>query len=226
MKILDTYIGTEPSTVKVDASTELEKLVKKAKRLRNLSFSKKLEAVKKLSIDAMVNAYEQMIFWGNKADSLREVKVIDKNGKVDNSLYDEAKTKYEKYYNIVFQTHPLSYALEQKAGCCRYQGTLFFILGYEAQLGDKHFIQSLVIGENYKTVFNDVVKDNRLHHVCIFIESLMDKFLDYSDKDPKIFERAIEKLNGYKFYSYHKTPEGLVLVENRNKHIIDLEDSK
>ncbi len=204
MKTLHTYLEIEPFTVLVDDSLFLETLVRLARTARSLPFAEKLHAVKDLTLGAMVNAYEEMIVWGEAA---RETK--------NANLYNEA----ELYRNLVFQKHPLSTALAQHAGCCRYQGALFFVLGYEADLGDHHFIHSAPINARANTVFNEVVNGDVSHKVSIFTESLRDKSLDYSKQNPKIFEQAFTSRPGYNFYSYHRTPAGLVLVENRDQHV-------
>ena len=218
MRTIDNYIGIEPFTVLVDDSLKLRQLVSKAKELKGLPFQEKLEGVKRLSLDSMVNAYEQMIVWGRNADGLKGVATIGSDGKVDNSKYQTARKQHERFRDIVFQGHPLSFALEQEAGCCRYQGALFFVLGYESGLGDQHFVQAAPINSRANTVFNEVVHDGQHHKVSIFTDSLKDNSLDYSRQNPRILEQAFETFSGLNFYSYHRTPSGLVIVENPNQH--------
>ena len=218
MRTIDNYIGIEPFTVLVDDSPELRQFAERARELKGLPFQKKLEAVKKLALDSMVNAYEQMIVWGRKADGLEGVTTIGSDGQVDNSDYRTAQEQAERFRNIVFQGHPLSYALEQEAGCCRYQGALFFVLGYEAELGDQHFVQAAPVNRRANTVFNEVVQDGEHHKVSIFTDSLEDKSLDYSRQNPRILDQAFERMPGYDFFSYHRTPSGLVMVANPNQH--------
>ncbi|MFA5797221.1 MAG: hypothetical protein WC916_04255 [Candidatus Woesearchaeota archaeon] len=224
MRTIDNYIGTRIKVL-VDDSTQLRQLVEEAKKLRTVPFQEKLDCVKKLTLSAMNNAYEQMIVWGEKADGLEDVKVIGTNGEIDNSEYKTAKTQEAKFTDIVFQEHPLSYALEQEAGCCRYQGALFFVLSYEADLGDKHFIQVAPVNKKFNTVFNEVVYGKEHHKISIFTESLKDKSLDYSKQNPDILEQTITTRFGYSFFSYHRTPTGLVIVENSIEHIKTLEDT-
>lgn len=219
MKTLDTYLGIEPFTVLVDDSLRLRELAEKARGLRALPFTKKLEAVKRLALDAMVNAYEQMIVWERKAKELAGVPTTGSDGKVDISAYETARQQQERFRNIVFQGHPLSHALEQEAGCCRYQGALFFVLGYEADLGDQHFVHAAPVNSRANTVFNEVFQDGQPYKVSIFTESLKDKALDYSRQNLRIFEQAFERMPGRTFYSYHRTPGGLVLVENPERHV-------
>ncbi|MEM2121576.1 MAG: hypothetical protein QXU20_02890 [Candidatus Woesearchaeota archaeon] len=202
MKIVNNYIGIEPSGVLVDDSKILKDLVEEARKLKELSFPEKLESVKKLTLEAMVNAYEQMIKCKN----------------------ENALEEYKKYRKIIFEKNPLSYALEQKAGCCRYQAVLFFILGYEAELGDKHFIQIAPVNESVLTVFNEIIYEGKSYTISIFTESLENKSLDYSKQNPKIFEEKIKEEIGRKFYSYHKTLDGFVIVENLDKHVEELEN--
>jgi len=214
MKKLNTYIGIEPFTVKVDDSPRLQELVKKAKEYRSLPFSEKLKAVKELTIDSLINAYEQMVVNKVKAD----------NSKLDFSEYKKAKTQYEKFGNIVFGQHPLSYALEQKTGCCRYQGALFFVLGYEADLGDKNFISGAPVNDKMGTVFNELVNEGKYQIVSIFTESLKDKSFDYSKQNPNLFKQIFQEIPGMNMYSYHRTKEGLVIAENPERHIKELKE--
>jgi hypothetical protein len=218
MRTIDTYIGIEPFTVLVDDSAKLRKLAERARELKGLPFQEKLDAVKRLALDSMINAYEQMIVWGRKADGLEGVTDIDSDGKVDNSEYRIAQEQQAIFRNIVFQDHPLSYALEQKAGCCRYQGALFFVLGYEAELGDQHFVQAAPVNRGVNTVFNEVVQDGKRQKVSIFTDSLENKTLDYSRQNPRILEQAFERMPGYDFFSYHRTQSGLVMIANPSQH--------
>ena len=218
MKTIDSYIGIEPFTVLIDDSPKLRQLAERARKLKALPFQEKLEAVKRLALDSMVNAYEQMIVLGRKADGLEGVTTIGSDGLVDNSEYRTSQEQAERFRNIVFQGHPLSYALEQEAGCCRYQGALFCVLGYEAELGDQHFIQAAPVNRRANTVFNEVVEIGKHHKVSIFTDSLKDKSLDYSRQNPGILDQAFERMPGYNFFSYHRTPSGLVIVENPNQH--------
>lgn len=218
MKTLNNYLGISPFTVSVDDSPKLRELAVQARELKSLPFQEKLTGVKKLVLNSMTNAYEQMVVWDKKAKSLDSVLSIGPDGKLGRFEYDSAVKQYRKFRDIVGQSHPLSYALEQKAGCCRYQGALFFVLGYEAGLGDQHFVQAAPVVRSLNTVFNEVVDNGQHHKVSMFTESLVDKSLDYSRQNPRIFEQAFEALAGFNFYSYHKTPEGLVIVENPNQH--------
>ncbi len=223
MRTIDTYIGIKPFTVVVDDSPQLRELTSKAKELKYLPFSEKLADVKGLALDAMMNAYEQMIVWERKVSELEGMTIIDGNGNVDNTEYKTASEQHEKFKDIVFQGHPLSYALEQKAGCCRYQGALFFVLAYEANLGDQHFLQASPVNSRVNTVFNEVIHNGEHHKISIFTESLEDKSLDYSRENPKIFEQVFKQIPGYNFYSYYRRPSGLVMVENPNQHVETLE---
>ena len=222
MKTLDTCLGIEPFTVLVDDSPQLRALAEKARGLREWPFPEKLEAVQRLALDAMVNAYEQMIVWGRKTAELKGVTGNNPDGKSVVAEYEHAKEQQTRFQNIVFQKHPLSYALEQKAGCCRYQGALFFVLGYEADLGDHHFVHAAPVNSRANTVFNEVVQDGQPYTVSIFTDSLKDKALDYSQQNPRIFEQAFERFPGENCYSYHRTPRGLVLVENPERHVRSL----
>ena len=219
MKTHNTYIGIEPFGVLIDESPELIRLSEQARDLKELPLEEKLKAVKKIALNSMVNAYEQM----------------QRNP-------DEKKREF--YGNVVMSQHPLSYALQNQAGCCRYQGALFFVLGYETDLADSHFIQQAPVNPELlhkgrlRSVFNDIVADGKIQHVSIFKDSLEDKSLDYSIKNPRVFESAIgfpwpadnpcPKVDNWKnsHYSYHRTPSRLVIVSEDFKHVMELEDSK
>lgn len=210
----ETYVGIEPFKVLVDKSSQLEALVAQAREIRELSFEEKLVRVRELARGAMVNCYE---LWKDSPDEA----VRAQNGE------------------LVTGNHPLSFALEQRAGCCRYQGALFFVLGYEAELGEAHWLQSASIvpslvefGGGQRSVFNDV-QDERgeLHHVSVFEETLVNKAHAYSRSNPQVFDCAI----GFgkpadnqaprrdplpiRLFSYHHTHSGLVLVSDERKHI-------
>lgn len=109
MRTIDNYIGLEPFLVLIDDFPKLRSLAAKARELKNLPFKEKLEAVKKLALDSMINAYEQIVLQGRKADYFSAA------GLVDSSEYKTAQEQYERFRNIVFQKHKFSYALEQEA---------------------------------------------------------------------------------------------------------------
>ncbi len=191
---LSTYIGIEPFDVLVDESEELNELVEKAQRCRNLPFSEKLKSIKQLCIDAMENAYEGMF----------------------TCLDVERKRLME---SIVMEKHPLSFALKHKAGCCRYQGVLFFILGFEAELGDVHLLQSAYVTGNLHTVFNDVYKDGKLYRVNVFTESLKDKKFDYSMINPGVYNNLDIFWPDLWFYSYRRIGERMVILKTLDTHL-------
>jgi hypothetical protein len=217
MRTLDSYIGIEPFMVKVDDSPKLQELAEKARQLRPLSFTEKINGVKNLTIDAMVNAYEQMVIWDEKQKILRRANRV--HGNYESTLkHNQAKSHYEKFRKIIFEQHPLSYALMEKSGCCRYQGALFFVLSYEAQLGDKHFIHAAPVNREVNTVFNELLHNGKTDRISIFTSTLKDKSLDYSIQNPNILEQAFEEIPGINMYSYHRMPSGLVIVENPSRH--------
>ena len=222
MRTIDNYVGIEPFTVLVDDYPKLRQLAEKARGLKDLPFPEKLEGVKKLTLGAMVNAYEQMIVWGNKARNIGSYDGTPEGREAMQQEQARASQEHQKYRDLVFQGHPLSHALEQEVGCCRYQGALFFVLGYEAGLGDQHFVQVAPVNSRANTVFNEVVQDGQHHKVSIFTDSLKDKSLDYSRQNPRILEQAFETFPGLNFYSYHRTPSGLIIVENPNQHVKSL----
>lgn len=192
-KTIQTYIGQEAFSVPIDDSPALQKLVEQAQSLRNLCFAEKLKALKQIAIGSMENAVEGLDAGGTKARECKEV---------------------------VFNKHPLSYALEKKLGCCRYQGALFFVLAYEAQLGDKHYLQVSRVNSRANSIFNDVVApDGTLHHVSIFRESLKDKSLDYAERNPRVFAEPYNSYFGSNHLSYHKTDDdSLVLISSTDWH--------
>jgi len=212
MEILDTYIGISPYSVEVDDSEHLRALAEKARALNALPFAERLEAVKQLTLDAMVNAYEGMVQTPDRGGI-----DIDEDG--NQTLSQGNLAEIARFRDIVFKGHSLGYALEQEAGCCRYQATLFFVLGYEADLGDQHFLQSAPVQGDVNTVFNDVHHDGELHRVRIFRDSLRNESLDYIHANPKLFEQIHQVLPGRDFFSYHRNPEGsLVMVVNPSEH--------
>ena len=197
-KIVQTYIGQEAFSVLTDDSTALQKLVKQARSLRELCFAEKLKALKQIAVESMENAVEGLDARGAKARQCEEV---------------------------VFNKHPLSYALEKKLGCCRYQGALFFVLAYEAQLGDRHYLQVSRVNRRANSVFNDVIApDGTLHHVSIFKESLKDKSLDYSVANPCVFDEPYNSYCGSNHLSYHRADDNeLVIISSTDWHT-NLED--
>jgi len=223
MRTIDDYMGIKPFTVLVDDSPQLRTLAEKARALKALSFPEKLDAVKELALGSMENAYEQMIVKGREAEEFHGVDIIGGDGQVDHAEYETASEQHDKFTDIVLEEHPLSFALEQEAGCCRYQGALFFVLGFEAGLGDQHFVQAAPVNRR-NTVFNEVVHDGEHTIVSIFTDSLKDKSLDYSRENPGIFEQAFEHMPEHHLFSYHKTPSGLVIVENPSQHVKTLGD--
>jgi len=211
MELHASYIGIKPFGVLIDDSPELQDLTERARKISGAPFDDKLSILTAMAVDSMINAYEQ---WKTNPD----------------------KEKAEAHRKMVWEQHTLSDALRQRSGCCRYQGALFFVLGYEADLGDRHFIQQApvnpdAITNGMRSVFNDVEHGSRLRHVSIFKESLIDPTLDYSRQNPEVFDSAI----GFSFpesnpsprvdpwrmthYSYHRTESGLVIVSESSKHV-------
>lgn len=188
------YIGRSAFGVKIDDSPELRAGVEEARILRPLEFEEKLEAVHRLACGAMANAYER-------------------------SIRGETEEVRRRAAKIVFQEHSLSDALRQREGCCRYQGAWFFILGYEAQLGDHHLLQAAPVRPRMNTVFNLVSSGERSQVVNIFTSTLEDKALDYSKINPDVYSMAFESKPGYDFFSYHRTGDGrIVMVINPGEH--------
>lgn len=222
MNTLDTYIGITPFTVKIDDSPQLQKLAEQARDLRDLPFPDRLTAVKKLALDAMVNALEQMKVYGKQKDDLKAVTTQNASSQVDNSQYRHAKSEEERFLDIIVGGHPLGYALEQKAGACIHQSALFFVLAYEADLGDQHFIQAVPLSPGTNTAFNELVYGDQTYFVSIFIESLQGDSLNYLIRNPDIFAEKLESVPGFNMYSYHRRPSGLVIAENPTRHIKDL----
>ena len=191
---LSTYIGIKPFGVLVDRSEELDRLAKEARRYRKLPFSEKLKKVKQLCINMMENAYEGM-----------------------HTHPDEKRKNLME--RIVMEEHPLSFALKHRAGCCRYQGALFFVLGFEAELGDVHLLQSAHVEGGTHTVFNDVYKDRELYRINIFTESLKDKKFDYSRVNPGVYEEIDFFWPGLWFYSYRKVNRKMVIFKTLDTHL-------
>ncbi|MBI2654254.1 hypothetical protein HYX02_05600 [Candidatus Woesearchaeota archaeon] len=231
MQILGTYIGIEPFTVLVNDSPELRALVERAKELRSLPFPERLEAVKRLVLEAMVNAYEGM---HQPRTRVEKYELLNRGSTTQTIIMGQDNSaEIARLKEIVDENHPLSHALQQKAGCCRYQSALFFVLGYEANLGDKHFVQTAPINAEYltilpidkvtKTVFNELLQNGQRFTISIFRESVVDPRFDYTRRNPNLFEQPFKELPGQTFYSYHRTPSGLILVSNPNRHVESLE---
>jgi len=192
-KVVQTYIGQEAFSVPIDDSEVLQKLIEQARAVRGLCFAEKLKALKQIAVNGMENAIEGLGASGTKARQCEDV---------------------------VFNKHPLSYALDKKLGCCRYQGALFFILAYEAQLGDRHYLQVSKVNRRANSVFNDVVAPGgTLHHVSIFKESLKDKSLDYSVANPRVFAEPYNSYFGSNHLSYHRADdENLIIISSTDWH--------
>ena len=202
MVVLDSYIGMRPWTVLIDDSAELRNLVKAAQELRPLTFDKKFPKLKMLVLESMANAYEQMT----------------------NTIGAEK----ERNRAIVFTPHPLSVALRERAGCCRYQGALFFALAYEANLADHHFLEAGPVQPGFSTVFNRlfVIRKGKLEErvVSMFTESLKDKSLDYAQTNPRVYEEAFDHRQGQVFYSYHRSAGGRLVLTGTPNRRINLEE--
>lgn len=191
---LNSYIGLIPFGVLIDDSSELKRLVESARKVRSLSFEKRLQNVKGLALESMENAYEGI----ESHPDMERRNVLQ---------------------SIVYESHPLSYALKQRAGCCRYQGVLFFILGFESNLGSRHILQSAQVSGSLHTVFNDVFDDaGKLYRVNIFTESLKNKSNDYSTINPRIYDCIDTHMSGVLFYSYYRRGKDLVIVEGLDTH--------
>lgn len=174
----ESYIGLSLYGVKIDESEALTNLVEQAKKLRKLPFTEKIEAVRKLAQDAMQNAYEGMC--------------------------DSTNPKSEKCKEIVLKPHTLKEALTEKLGCCRYQASLLFILGFAAELGDAHFLQSAYVGESVRTCFNEIIdlSSNKRVVVSIFLDTLKNPKYDYT-KGMNVFSKAVDMMPE-SFHSYHR----------------------
>jgi len=160
------------------------------------------------------------------------------------NAYEESKTnsdpeEAERHRKMVFESHALSQALQGRSGCCRYQGALFFALAYEADLGDRHFIQQAPVHPDnimrgLRSVFNDIVHEGELQHVSIFKDSLRNPEFDYSKQNPQVFDSAIgfsrpegnpsPRIDPWKMihYSYHRTNGGLVICSEQSRHVESL----
>jgi hypothetical protein len=170
---IDSFIGQTAYGVEISPSEELTALLKEAEMAQDLPFEEKLKVIQNLAINAMQNAWEGM----SKGD---------KNGLSRSMVYDR---------------HSLTDALKHQLGCCRYQATLFFILGAQAKLGSKHFLQSANLG-GLNTCYNDVYDENNiLHRVSIFALSLSDPANTYV-KDTSVFDSPNRSLPGQSFLAY------------------------
>lgn len=185
-KIIPTFIGQEPFGVKIDESQELTTLVTEAKKHKDETFEQKLISITDLACGAMKNAYER--YATDPSDS--------------------------KARSIVFEGHSLSEALKEKLGCCRYQATLFLILGEAANLGKKHYLQFASVGGAF-CCFNDVIDDkDNLHHVSIFRQTLSDK----AEGAPAIFDRPVKFNNFTPFLAYTNEDGNMVRYAASGSH--------
>ncbi len=179
---LESYYEINAFTVRIDHSERLNTLIAEARALRPLSHHEKIEQLKKITGNSLRNAYELMVL---------------------GSVPDEQALGID----LVRRTHPLSYALEKGAGSCRYQGALFFVLGYEAELGDEHHLQvAFVNGEQCpNSVFNEVVHLGQRKSISLCAETLQRQELDFTRHNPFALRHPYTKIPGMTFYSYQKT---------------------
>lgn len=111
-------------------------------------------------------------------------------------LQDQGPEGISKFQDIVYNSkHPLSYALNQNAGCCRYQATLFFVLSNEAKFDG--YLLSAPAG-SIRTCFNGFQITNPKTHkkedkiVSIFLGTLKNdkynygKYFSYMSQGTKI----------------------------------------
>lgn len=200
MQVLQSYLNRGVADVLIDDSPQLRMLAEHARSMRKIPFDEKLPGVKQLVLGAMDNACE----------------IIDT---------DTDAERIAICREIVREFKPISYALAQRAGCCRYQGALLFVLGYEADLGDRHFIQYAGVDPQTLSVFNDIFDGEQLHRTSIFYESLRNKALDYSAQNPRLFDNVVQEMEYETFFSYHRQHDGgLVMVRNNSRHILQLPD--
>ncbi len=194
---ISTYIGQCSYTVTIDESQELSDLIAQAEELKDLPFAKKLDAVQQLTIKAMDNAWEGM-----------------------------QKDKNITCRSIVDETHPLSDALREKLGCCRYQSACFLILGAAANLGTKHYLQSTPVSGQLQTCYNDVVdEEGKVHHVSIFSASLKDQRYSYIN-NPHIFENPNTILKDQSFLAYEVDNNGICTRYSRQGCHFDCQGSR
>jgi len=174
-----TFNEWTPFDVKVNESEELTTLLAEAEKCQEMPFDEKLAAIKSIALKAMQNAYEiKQTLNAPPAFAFTCVLIVD-------------------------TPKSLEYALKNKAGCCRYQSTLFFLLGAAAKLGDKHYLQSTSIHSKLNTCYNDVVYNGKVHHISIFTESLQNKKYDYSAHlGQKVFENPIAADASTSFLAY------------------------
>jgi hypothetical protein len=182
------FTGMSPFTVKIDETPELAQLISQAEQCQDLPFEEKLQKIQTIALHAMTNAYEYM-----------------KNPPVVNLDFDLLM----KCTSLVEDKHSLGDALQAKAGCCRYQSTLFFLLGAAAKLGDKHYLQSTPIHSTLDTCFNDIFHKGKVYHVSIFSASVENKAYDYSAHlGPQIFDQPRKVDAGQPFLAYTVDEEG------------------
>lgn len=184
-RLVDSYYDLKPfGGMRIDKHEKLDPLIETARSYRALGFEEKLEKIKELAKGAFENAFD-----GLGSDETKNLcsQIIYKGG-------------------LRFST-----ALEHGYGCCRYQATLLFILGFEAELGDEHRLDSAEIVKNrLSTCFNTIVNDGETHHVNLFPETLNDKTQDYTQKNPEYYKNVTQVAEN--FLAYHKSLPGKVIV--------------
>lgn len=224
--ILDTYKDNSLTDVLVDTSVNLDRLVQEARTARGIPFDDRIALLQELTIEALPNAFEIINYAKKRIKSANfrlpnpwgELSEDDK-GRLKKQIGEDS-VRVTVVNKIIYEYQPMSFALEHKAGCCRYQAALFFVLGYEADLGDKHFIQYAQFDPKVISVFNDVVHEGRLYRVSNFRESLKDKSLDYAERNPDLYKHVLQELKGDFFVSYHRGKDGkLVIIKNPDRQV-------
>ena len=159
---VQSFIGQSPFDVTISESPELTDLIAEAKKHKDEDFEQKLNSITSIACGAMKNAYE-----------------LQANGD-------------KKAGRFVFEEHTLSEALKEQMGCCRYQATLFFLLGEAAGLGKKHYLQCARVGRGILSCFNDVFDDkDQTHHVSIYRKTLSSDRYDYAKGNSTFFDSPV-----------------------------------
>ncbi|RMD66844.1 hypothetical protein D6817_03195, partial [Candidatus Pacearchaeota archaeon] len=225
MRILPSYFGLDVCGARVGASERFGELVVRARGLRGRGFEEKFDELREIVRGELANVYEESEWWGAKYDELR--RNVFNRWRMRREI-EYAKRQSEKFDYLLSSNYSLREALEARAGCARAHALLFFVLGYEAELGERHFIcarKNRSMGSRTRELwdaFNGVVWQGQTKLVNLAQESLMDKSFgkggvvkDFLFELGKLARESVRGENGAweVVCSYNLTPEGLTVVE-------------
>lgn len=124
------FIGLQSVDVLIDESEELSSLITEVKELKDLPFEEKLHQITQIAANSMRNGIKD---------------------------YDQIDV--EKRLRVIHDGKTLSLALKEKLGCCRSYAALFLVLAEAAELGSRHYLETVD-----RTCFNRVVDAHGVSH--------------------------------------------------------------